>query len=299
MEIKYTPDHCFDNLPDYPFAPNYLEVAAGLRMHYLDEGDKNAVETVFLLHGEPSWSFLYRFMIPVFVEQGYRVIVPDLIGFGKSGKPTQTNDYTYAKHIMWTKSLVDQLNLQNVTLFCQDWGGLVGLRLLTAMPERFNRLVVANTGLPTGDHEMPKAFKQWQQFSQTVEHFPVGMILQNSTVRKLTDAEINAYKAPFPDDSYMAGARIFPALVPTTPDNAESANNRAAWQVLMQWQKPCLTLFSDKDPVTKGGQRPFEKLVPGTKEQPHQIITNAGHFLQEDKGKEIAEIMVEWMKVNE
>ena len=295
MEILNTPDSRFDNIPDYPFTPNYIDVAEGLRMHYVDEGPKDG-EVVLLMHGEPSWSFLYRKMIPIFVEAGYRCVAPDLIGFGKSSKPTKTSDYSYALHIEWAKTWLEQLDLQNITLFCQDWGGLIGLRLVTAMPDRFSRVTVGNTGLPTGEHKMPEAFLKWQEFSQKVPVFPFEMIMQNSTVRKLTQEELNAYTAPFPDDNYIAGARIFPAFVPTNTDAPEAANNKAAWAVLMQWEKPFLTLFSDSDPVTKGGHAPFEKLVPGAKGQPHQIIEAAGHFLQEDKGEEIAKIMVEWMK---
>lgn len=297
MTILNTPDSCFENIIDYPFSPNYLEIEEGLKMHYLDEGDKNA-EIVLCMHGEPSWSFLYRKMIPVFVAAGYRVIAPDLIGFGKSSKPTEQSDYTYAKHITWTEILVKTLDLKNINLFCQDWGGLVGLRILTAHPDRFARAVVANTGMPTGDHTPPDAFLQWQKFSQTVPVLPIGKILQNSTVSTLSDAEIAAYNAPFPDATYQAGAKIFPSLVPTKPNDPESVNNRNAWKILMAWNKPFLTLFSDKDPITKGGERPFQKLVPGTKGQPHQTIEGGGHFLQEDKGQEVAEIMIEWMKNN-
>ena len=183
-------------------------------------------------------------------------------------------------------------------MFCQDWGGLIGLRQATAMPDRFKRIVVANTALSTGDHQMPEAFLKWQHFSQTTPVFPVEKIMQNSTVTELSKEELAAYMAPFPDDSYMAGARIFPALVPTRPDDPESDANRAAWKVLMQWGKPLLTLFSDSDPITKGGHAVFEKLVPGAQGQPHQIIQGGGHFLQEDKGVEIANIMLEWVKTN-
>ena len=302
MKIVNTPAERFENLPDYPFQPNYKTVGDDdLQMHYIDESPENfqkGGETVLLMHGEPSWSFLYRKMIPVFVENGFRVLAPDLIGFGKSSKPTQKSDYTYARFVEWTTNWLEQLDLQNVTIFTQDWGGLIGLRLVTAMPDRFSRVVVGNTGLPTGDHEMPKAFTAWQTFSKVSPIFPLKKIMQNSTVTKLSKEVLEAYKAPFPSDKYMAGARIFPSLVPTTPNDPESQNNRDAWKILSQWEKPFLTLFSDKDPITKGGERVFMKLVPGTKGQPHQKIEGGGHFLQEDKGKEIAEIMVKWMKMS-
>ncbi|MGB0931121.1 MAG: haloalkane dehalogenase, partial [Chitinophagales bacterium] len=291
-----TPSSRFQDLEGYPFSANYKSVGDGLQMHYIDAGPKKAKQTLLLMHGEPSWSYLYRKMIPVFVEAGFRCIAPDLIGFGKSSKPSKTTDYSYAKHIEWVLSLVQQLDLQNVTLFGQDWGGLVGLRILTAEPERFSRIVVANTGMPTGDHKSPEAFLKWQEFSQTVKVFPFEKIMQNSTVSKLSKKTLKAYSAPFPHKNYTAGARIFPALVPTKPNDPESANNRAAWQKLMAWDKPLLTLFSDNDPVTKGGERPFQKLVPGAKGQPHQIIEGGGHFLQEDKGAEIAAIIVDWIR---
>ena len=264
-------------------------------MHYVDEGPKDG-EIVLCLHGEPSWSYLYRKMIPVYVAAGYRVIAPDLIGFGKSSKPTQTSDYTFQKHIDWVKSLVHQLDLQGVNLFCQDWGGLIGLRILAEESERFSRAVVGNSGLPTGERGATEAFMKWQKFSQTVPVFPVGSMIQRSTVSEMSPEEVAAYDAPFPDETYKAGARIFPALVPTTPDNVETGNNKKAWASLMQFNKPFLTLFSDSDPITKGGERVLQKLIPGTKGQKHTIIEAGGHFLQEDKGKEIAGLMVEFMQ---
>lgn len=295
MKSLETPAHHFENLPDYPFEAHFLEIGDGLKMHYVDEGPRDGA-IVLCMHGEPSWSYLYRKMIPVFVEAGYRVIAPDLIGFGKSSKPTETSDYTYAKHIEWTTDLLHQLDLNDINFFGQDWGGLIGLRLVANEPDRFARVVIGNTGLPTGDFKMPEAFMKWRTFSQTIPEFPFEMILQNSTVSKLSAEELKAYSAPYPNSDYIAGARIFPALVPITPDDPESENNRNAWKVFQQWNKPFLTLFSDSDPVTKGGEAPFQKLIPGAKGQPHQIIKAAGHFLQEDKGAEIAKIMVDWMQ---
>jgi len=296
MQIMMTPSNRFEDLEGYSFSANYKTVGNGLQMHYVDEGPKKAKETLLLMHGEPSWSYLYRKMIPIFVKAGYRCIAPDLIGFGKSSKPRETTNYSYALHIKWITSLLHQLDLQNINFFGQDWGGLIGLRVLTAEPNRFKRIVVANTGMPTGDHKPSEAFSKWQAFSQTVKVFPFEKIMQNSTTTKLSRKVLSAYSAPFPHNNYMAGARIFPALVPTAPDNVESENNRMAWKVLMTWEKPLLTLFSDNDPITKGGERPFQKLVPGAKDQPHQIIEGGGHFLQEDKGKEIAAIMVDWIR---
>lgn len=295
MKFLTTPNSRFENLPDYTFQPNYTQVGNGLQMHYIDEGPKDG-EVVLCLHGEPSWSYLYRKMIPVFVAEGYRVIAPDLIGFGKSSKPIEQSDYTYLRHVNWVKTLVQNLDLQGINLFCQDWGGLIGLRILTAESDRFNRVVTANTGLPTGERGATEAFYKWQKFSQTVAVFPVGSMIQRATVSTLSDAEVAAYDAPFPDESYKAGARIFPALVPTTADNVETMNNKKTWSLLMQFEKPFLTLFSDSDPITKGGEKVLQKLIPGTKGQKHTIIEAGGHFLQDDKGEEVAALMVEFMQ---
>ncbi|MEO1437108.1 MAG: haloalkane dehalogenase [Bacteroidota bacterium] len=296
MKVLRTPESQFENLPGYTFEPHYLDVEPGLRMHYVDEGNSAAEEVVLCLHGEPSWSYLYRKMIPVFVDAGYRVIAPDLIGFGKSDKPTELSDYTYARHLQWVSTLVTHLDLRNINLFCQDWGGLIGLRLAVDKPGRFNRIVAGNTILPTGDQTPGEAFMKWREYSQTVPDLPVGQIIQRATVNDLSDEIIAAYDAPYPDPSYKAGARIFPALVPITPDNPESANNRAAWAKYNQWEKPFLTLFSDSDPIMKGLEKVFQSLIPGAKDQPHHIIEGGGHFLQEDKGEEIAERMVAFMQ---
>jgi len=296
MEAIRTPDERFENLPGYSFSPNYLTTADGLRMHYVDEGPKDAAEVVLCLHGEPSWSYLYRTMIPVFAKAGHRVIAPDLIGFGKSDKPTEQSDYTYAKHLDWTEEILTQLDLKNITLFCQDWGGLLGLRLALMHEDRFSRIVAGNTILPTGDVKPNDAFLNWQKFSQTSPAFDIGRILQQATVNNLSDEIVAAYDAPYPDDSYKAGARIFPSLVPTSPDNPQSQNNREAWQAYTKWEKPFLTLFSDSDPIMKGMEKIFQKMIPGCQGQPHDIIKGGGHFLQEDKGEEIAEKVVAFMK---
>lgn len=293
MNPLRTPDKRFENIPDFPFSPHYVEVD-GPRMHYVDEGQGD--EIVLMLHGEPSWSYLYRKMVPVFSKAGFRAIAPDLIGFGKSDKLPEKSDYTFQKHVDWVTAFVRQLDLTNITLFCQDWGGLIGLRIAAENPDRFSRIVAANTGLPIGNIKMPEAFMKWREFSQKAPHFDIGRLIQQATVSELPPEVVAAYDAPFPDDTYKAGARIFPSLVPITPDDPAVPANRAAWAVLMQWQKPFLTLFSDADPITKGGEKFFQQVVPGAKGQPHEIIEQAGHFLQEDKGEEIAGKVVEWVR---
>jgi haloalkane dehalogenase len=293
MDILRTPDERFVNLPGYTFEPHYVEVN-GLRIHYLDEGPSNG-EPVLLLHGEPSWSYLYRTMIPIIAAAGYRAIAPDLVGFGRSDKPVHREDYTYQRHVDWMSGLLHALDLQGVTLVGQDWGGLIGLRLAAEHEARFSRIVVANTFLPTGDQPPGKAFLRWQRFSQDVPVFQAGEIIKRTAVTELSPEVIAAYDAPFPDDRYLAGARQFPLLVPTTPDDPASAANRAAWEVLKRWQKPFLTAFGDSDPITRGGDTFFQATVPGTAGQPHTTIVGASHFLQEDKGPELARVIVDFM----
>ncbi|HKH88559.1 MAG TPA: haloalkane dehalogenase [Acidimicrobiales bacterium] len=290
MDYVRTPDERFDNLPDYPFEPHYV-VVEGLRVHYLDEGPP-AGPVVLMLHDEPSWSYLYRKMIPPLAAAGLRCVVPDLVGFGRSDKPAKRADYSYAGHVEWMRSaLFDSLDLSGITMFGQDWGGLIGLRLVAEHPERFSRLVVANTGLPTGDGRMSEAFANWQRFSQEVPELPVGAIVAGGCVVRPSDEVIAAYDAPFPDESFKEGARIFPTLVPTRPDDPASEANRRAWKVLERFEHPVLAAFSDSDPITKGGDRIFHEKVPGTKGQAHRVIEGAGHFLQEDKGEELAAVV--------
>lgn len=296
MKAIRTPEERFENLPDYPFKPNYLELDDGLRLHYLDEG-KPEGNVVLLLHGEPSWSYLYRKMIPILTEAGFRVLAPDLIGFGKSDKPTEQSDYTYAKHIDWMTSFIQQLDLNGISLFCQDWGGLIGLRLATDMDDRFDRIMASNTALPIGNVEMPESFLQWLEFSKSSPKFDIGRIIDKGTVFDLSEAEIAAYNAPFPSEEYKAGARIFPSLVPISSDDPESANNQAAWAKLMQWKKPFLTVFGDSDPIMRGAEKFFIQVVPGAKEQPHSIV-NAGHFSQEDQGEVLAKILTDFINKN-
>lgn len=292
MKILRTPDDRFLNLPDYDFTPHYVELSEGLRFHYVDEGPRDG-RTILLMHGEPSWSYLYRFMIRPLSAAGFRVLAPDLIGFGRSDKPTETTDYSYAKHVGWMQNWLDQMDLSDAVLFCQDWGGLIGLRLVANNPDRFAAVMAGNTGLPIGKGTPSEAFLKWQKFSQTIPVFPTGQILQGATVRELSRAEVAAYDAPYPDESYKAGARIFPALVPTDPSMDGVADNMQAWEVLKAWDKPFLTAFSDQDPVTKGGERLFQKLVPGTAGQPHKILKGGGHFLQEDVHQELSQMLIE------
>lgn len=295
-EIVRTPENRFENLPGYDFTSNYLEVEEGLSMHYVDEGDK-ALPAILLLHGEPSWSYLYRKMIPVLTENNYRAIAPDLIGFGKSDKPINRSDYTYQTHINWLSSFIEQLDLTNITLFCQDWGGLTGLRLITEMPDRFSLVVASNTALPTSNVPMPDSFVKWREFSLKSPDFDIGKVLDRGTLFPLSDEVIAAYNAPFPSETYKAGARIFPSLVPVDPDDAEALKNQQAWEKLMQWDKPFLTLFGEEDVIMKGVEKVFQKLVPGAQGQNHQML-NAGHFIQEDQGEELARLVVEFCKKN-
>lgn len=293
MKILRTPDSRFANLPDYSFQPHYSNVRDGLghdlRIHTVDEGPRTAAP-VLMLHGEPSWSFLYRKMITGLAAKGHRAVAPDLIGFGKSDKLSEQHDYTYERHVKWMSDWLVAQKLDRITLFCQDWGGLIGLRLVAAFPERFARVVVANTGLPIGTG-MTEGFKQWLNFSQSVPELPIGEIVSMGTKNGLSDDVKAAYVAPYPDETYKAGARRFPALVPVTPEHGSVAENKAAWQVLAQFNKPFLTAFSDSDPVTKGGERAFQERVPGCKGQAHVTIKDAGHFLQEDAPNDLVDLI--------
>ncbi len=279
MDFVRTPDARFERLLDYPFDPNYVDVD-GLRMHYVDEGPADA-NPILMLHGEPSWSYLYRHMIPVCAAAGHRVIAPDLIGFGKSDKPTNINDYSYQQYMEWMQAFIDQLELNNITLVCQDWGSLIGLRLAAENPDRFQALVVGNGMLPTGDQKTPPAFHIWKNFALYSPWFPIGKIINAGSLRKLGPDELRAYNAPFPGKKYKAGARAFPRLVPVRPNDPASDANRKAWAVLERWEKPFLTTFSSGDPITRGGAAYLQKRIPGATGQPH-ITLKGGHFLQED-----------------
>jgi haloalkane dehalogenase len=296
VDVLRTPDEQFEDLPEWPFEPHYVEVDAGdgtgttLRIAYVDEGPSDAAP-ILCLHGEPSWSYLYRHMIPPLVTAGHRVVAPDLIGFGRSDKPVDQDDYTYASHVAWMTSWLEQVDLESVTLVCQDWGGLIGLRLLTGAPDRFARVVTANTFLPTGDRDPGAAFFAWQRMSQEVDVFDCGAVIQMGTTTDLPDDVVAAYNAPYPTQEYVAGARKFPLLVPSRPDDPEAPANRAAWEVLERWDRPFLTAFSDADPITRGADRPFQQQVPGASGQPHTTIEGGGHFLQEDRGPQLADVV--------
>lgn len=292
MQTVRTPDEHFENLSGYAFTPNYVEIddldGGTLRVHYLDEGPADG-SVVLLMHGEPSWSYLYRNVIPPLVDSGHRVIAPDLVGFGRSDKPTQQSDYTYARHVDWMRQvLFDHLNLTGITFFGQDWGGLVGLRLVALEPERYAGVVIGNTGLPTGRGPASDAFLAWQNFAATTEHFPVGAIINGGCTTDLAPEIIAAYDAPFPSDEHTAGARVFPSLVPTRPDDPATPDQDAAWTVLEAFDRPFLLAFSDSDPITRGGDAPFLAKVPGAAGQPHTTIVGGGHFLQEDRPADVA-----------
>ncbi|MEH6583487.1 MAG: haloalkane dehalogenase [Halioglobus sp.] len=298
MKYLRTPDGRFESLADYSFEPHYLNVddteGGVLRVHYVDAGPATAAP-ILLLHGEPSWSYLYRKMIQILSAAGHRVIAPDLVGFGRSDKPSLRSDYTYQRHVDWITSLIEQLDLKDISLFCQDWGGLIGLRIAAENTDRFARIVAANTMLPTGDQAPGEAFEKWRKFSQEVDSFPVGKFISGSTTSDLSEQVIQAYDAPFPGEEFKEGARQFPVLVPISPDDPASEANRAAWSVLKGWKKPFLTAFSDSDPITSGGERVFQKLVPGCENQQHVTIRNGGHFLQEDQGEELGQLLVNFI----
>ena len=283
MRILRTPEAAFAGLRDYPFAPHYVDIkdaqtGANLRVHCIDEGPRDG-PVVLMMHGEPSWSYLYRKMIAPLVTAGFRVVAPDLIGFGKSDKPAAQSDYSYARHVAWMRAWVEQLDLKNVTLACQDWGSLIGLRLVTEMPDRFHAVALSNGGLPEGG-DAPRAFKIWRAFSKWSPMFPIGKIVSAGTKRGLSPNEIAAYDAPFPDSSFKAGARIFPSFVPFG-NNVALPDQKRAWAVLDTWNKPFLCCFSDRDSITRGGESRFIGRVPGTAGQNHRSL-HGGHFIQED-----------------
>lgn len=297
MKTVRTPDERFEGLPGFPFAPHYVDIddldGGSLRVHYLDEGQG---APLLLLHGEPSWSYLYRTMIPVLVAAGHRCVVPDLPGFGRSDKPTEPSDYTFARLVGWMEQVVfGHLDLTGVTLFGQDWGSLVGLRLVGAQPDRFSRVVISNGGLPVGSRRPNEAFLAWQKFSREATEFPIGRLVERGCATPMAPDVVAAYDAPFPDDTYKAGARTLPSLVPTSDADPAEAANQATWEVLSRFERPFLCAFSDADPVTRGGERAFLTRVPGAAGQPHTTIEGAGHFLQEDKGPELARVIADFI----
>lgn len=294
MKILRTDSAAFANLPDYPFSPNWmdLEIAPNqtARLHYLDEGRPDS-PAVILMHGEPSWSYLYRKMIPLLVARGLRVLAPDLIGFGKSDKPEDTAFYTYRRHVEWMETWRNVVAPGPVTLFCQDWGGLIGLRMVANAPDRFNAVVASNTFLPTGEGASD-SFLRWREFARTSPEFPIGSIISRGVVRNLTAEEVAAYDAPFPYETFKAAARAFPLLVPVDKVDEGAQDNRAAWSALSNYRRPFLTLFGDNDPVTDGLERIFQERVAGAAGQPHRILNSCGHFSQEDCPGELADAVI-------
>jgi haloalkane dehalogenase len=292
--ILRTPDERFADLPGYPFAPHYATVD-GLRMHYVDEGPRDGA-VVLMLHGEPSWSYLYRKMVPPIANAGLRAIAPDLVGFGRSDKPLGRGAYSYERHVSWMAQFIDALDLHDITLFCQDWGSLIGLRVAAEHPDRFARIVVSNGALPTGEGGVPVVFRAWQAFARWTPVFPVGRIVQAGSRSKLPKEVVAAYNAPFPSERHKASARAFPPLVPTGPDDPAVPANRAAREALKRWAKPFLTAFSDGDPITRGWDHIFQREVPGAAGQPHTTIRGAGHFVQEDAGEELARVVIDFIR---
>jgi haloalkane dehalogenase len=330
MKSIRTPDECFQDLPGYDFEPHYTDVPSGagetLRIHHVDEGPEDG-EVILCLHGQPTWSYLYRKMIPVFVDAGFRVIAPDFVGFGRSDKPSSVDDYTYARHVTWMGSWLEALDLRGINLFCQDWGGLIGLRLVAHHADRFARVVAANTGLPDGggvpaeaapamhalyetipvvaagelgarfaSKDGPPGFFYWRKYCAESPDFSIGDVMQTSGIASMSDAIRAAYEAPFPDQSYMAGARKFPSLVPIFPDDPEIPANRSAWEALAAFDRPFRTSFSDNDPVTAGMDAILQERIAGAKGVEHVTIKGAGHFLQEEQGEEVAKEMLDFIR---
>lgn len=308
MKLLRTPDERFAGLPDFAHPPRYAEVPASagagagvgdadgtLRMAYVETGPADG-RPVVLLHGEPSWSFLYRTMLPVLADAGFRAIAPDLVGFGRSDKPAHTADHSYARHVAWVRALAfDVLDLRDAVLVGQDWGGLIGLRLAAEHPERVGAFVAANTGLPTGDHNMPAVWWAFHDAVAKAEHLDIARLVASGCRRELTAAERAAYEAPFPDETYKAGPRAMPALVPTRPDDPARDANLAAWRALGRWEKPFLCAFSDSDPITAAMEPLLRDAVPGAAGRAHPTIAGAGHFLQEDAGPQLADEIVRFL----
>jgi len=294
MESLRTPDGRFCDLPDFAYEPRYVQLG-DLRMAYVDEGPRDA-PVVLMLHGEPSWSFLYRKVIKVVNDAGLRAVAPDLIGFGRSDKPTRREDYSYQSHIDWVRGFLDATQLHDINLLCQDWGGLLGLRLVGEHPERFARVVASNTFLPTGEPPPPPAFFAWRELSQTMPEFPAAKIVQMGCTTPLDERVLAAYDAPFPDERFKAGARQFPTLVPASPDDPAAPANRKAWEGLERFERPFLCAFGNKDPITKGGDKALAARIPGARDRKHVTIEGAGHFLQEDRGEELGRVVAEFVK---
>lgn len=296
MELLRAPEERFADLPDFPFEPRYTTLEPeGLRLAWVEAGPRDA-PPVLLLHGEPTWSFLYRSLLPILAEAGLRAIAPDLPGFGRSDKPAAREDYSYAGMVGWMDRWLDAAELEEVTLFGQDWGSLIGLRMAAGRPARFTRLAIGNGFLPTGSGTPSLAFLAWRAFARWSPLFPAGRIVQLGTARRLAPRDRRAYDAPFPDAAHQAGARALPALVPTSPDDPAAADNRRAWTVLERWEKPFLTAFSDGDPITRGLERPLQEKIPGARRRSHPTLEGAGHFLQEDRGPVLARVLADFVR---
>ena len=295
MDLLRTPDDRFADLPDFPFEPHYVEISDGIRVHYLDEGPGSTGETILLMHGEPTWSYLYRKMIPGLVAAGHRVVAPDLVGFGRSDKPAKRDDYTYERHVGWMRETLDAVDLDGLTFFGQDWGGLIGLVLVAQQPERFRRVVASNTALPPGiDVDLGEAFKAWRTFSQEVPEFPAGRIVGGGGAAisaQLSDEEIAAYDAPFPDETYKEGARQFPMLVPESANDPAAPMLQKAWESMSKFDRPFLCAFGDSDPVTGGIDGFLKAAIPGAAGQPHVTLEGVGHFCQEMAPDQLVEII--------
>lgn len=299
MKVLRTPDERFESLPDYPFEPHYLEIrntwGPDLRMHYVDEGPADA-PSVVMLHGEPTWSYLYRQLIPPIVRAGHRVLAPDLIGFGKSDKPADTDDYTYERMVEWTAAWFELVNPRRVSLILHDWGGLIGLRVVAKRSRRFERIIAMNTGLPTGAQVMSPEFSIWKLMAHNMPVLPVGQIVNGGCFVDLAPDVIAAYDAPFPDESFKSGARALPALVPVRPDDPSAAENRAAWRSLRRLKKPFLTAFSDLDPISSGSEEVFKSSIPGAAGQPHTRLRHAGHFITEDRTDRLIKVLSRFIR---
>jgi len=291
--ILRTPESRFKDLKDYPFQSHFAEIN-GFQIHYIDEGPANT-KPVLLLHGVPSWSYLYRHIIQKVSEAGIRVVAPDLIGFGKSDKPAKVKFHTYKSHVDWITEFIKTLKLGDITLFCHDWGSLIGLRIAASHPDLFSGIIVSNGMLPTGEQKTDLTFKLWKYFARYSPFIPVDAVVQYGTIRKLDKEERKAYRAPFPSLKYEAAIRALPGLVPATPGEQESKANIIAWQSLARWEKPFLTLFSTKDPITRGGDEYLQNRIPGTTGQDHSRLV-AGHFIQEDRSPELADFIISFRK---
>jgi haloalkane dehalogenase len=295
MKVLRTPEERFDAVPDFGYQPRYADVG-GLRLAYVEAGPADG-EPVLLLHGEPSWSFLYRKVMPVLADAGLRAIAADLAGFGRSDKPAEIGDHSYARHVEWIRALAfDRLDLRGLTLVGQDWGGLIGLRLVAEHPDRFARVVAANTGLPTGDQAMPEVWLRFREVVRTAPELSVSRLVQSGCQTRLTPEVLAAYDAPFPDPAYAAAARAMPGLVPTSPDDPAAEANRAAWRQLSAWDKPFLVAFSDRDPITGGMAPVLKRAIPGAAGIEHPVIEGAGHFLQEDAGERLGTVIADFVR---